>query len=297
VLTECLALGCAFLAAVSNVVIAPVAKEGRALRLLAIRSGLTTLFLLAPVLLLSPRSTLGVITLHGISLLLLVSGPAFGAGVVIYYRGIRSLGLAKVYPIISTYPLFSALLALVVLGEKPHLSVVAGTVVIVLGVWLIASRPDERDGGAPRRLVRTAHSWLAISFGAPMLFAISFGADKMALDAGVPPLVANLVRTFSVAALSVAASTLRRGGLDLGSWSGGSWARVALAVLVGDIIGHYAYFAAMQIGTVSTVVPLSATAPLFVVPLARLILKEPITWPMALGTSLTVGGLILVLIR
>jgi transporter family protein len=73
-----------------------------------------------------------------------------------------------------------------------------------------------------------------------------------------------------------------------------SWALIAISAFVADLVGHYMYFLAMQLGQVSTVVPLAATSPLFVIPMAHVVLKETITWPVAVGTLLTMVGAVLV---
>ena len=54
------------------------------------------------------------------------------------------MGVARAVPLNSTMPLFSAIAGIYVLGEKPGLYILAGTVLIVLGCMGIT----RKRGGA-----------------------------------------------------------------------------------------------------------------------------------------------------
>lgn len=289
-----LALGSAFLAGVSTVVITPVAKQGMAIRLLVVRSGFAALFVSVGLLVLPRDIGLGTITSFGVAVILFVSGPVFALGALIYYRGIRLLGVARAYPMVNIFPLFSTMLAVLLLGERPHWLVLAGTIIIVCGVWLVAPSAGQHEGRFRFFADHTAHTWMAIMAGAALLFAISNTANKVALDTGLSPLLVNLGRTVCAGSLTLVAGLAWGRSLSLRTLPRLSWALIAVAAFLADLVGHYMYFLAMQLGQVSTVVPLAATTPLFVVPLARVVLKETITWPVAVGTALTMVGVVLV---
>src|SRR4030042_4159084 len=165
-----LALGAAFLAGVSSVVITPVAKQGMAIRLLVVRSGFAALFISAALLVLPPEIGFGTITSFGVGVVLFISGPVFALGALIYYRGLRSLGLARAYPMVNTFPLFSTLLAVLLLGERPHWLVGVGTMIIVLGVWLAARSADQAGGRFGFSADHTTYRWMAIMAGASLFF-------------------------------------------------------------------------------------------------------------------------------
>jgi drug/metabolite transporter (DMT)-like permease len=294
VTTDILALASALLAGLSTVIITPVAKQGMASRLLVVRSGFAVLFIPLALLALPQEIGFGTITGFGVSVVLLVSGPLFALGTLIYYRGIRSLGLGRAYPMVSTFPLFSTLMAVLVLGERPHWLVLVGTVIIVAGVWLVA-RAAARDGSRLRfSLDHAACTWLAIMAGAALLFGISNTANKLALDTGLSPLLVNLGRIACAGSLTAAAGLAWGSGLSLRSLPRRSWALIAISAFTGDLVGNWLYLLALQLGHVSTVVPLAATSPLFIIPMARLVLKETITRPLAVGTMLTMVGVVLV---
>jgi DME family drug/metabolite transporter len=289
-----LALGSAFLDAASSIVITPVAKEGKAIRLLIIREGFAALLISAGIFLLPLEAGLGTITRFGLNVVLLFSGPSFGLGTLIYYRGIRALGLSRAYPLVNIFPLFSTLLAILLLGERPTGLVLVGTVIILTGVWLIAPTGEQSRPRLGSSADHATYRWMAVMVGASVLFAISTMANKVALNTGLSPLLVNLGRTVSAGTLTMVAALTSGRGLGMGTLPRKSWARIAIASLVSDLLARYMYFLAMQLGQVSAVVPLANTSPLFIVPMAHFVLKERITWLLALGMLLAMLGVILV---
>jgi transporter family protein len=67
-----------------------------------------------------------------------LSGICGGAaGLWTYYHALRLGGASLVVPITATYPLVTVLLSWLILQEGLTLSKVIGTILIVLGVWLV----------------------------------------------------------------------------------------------------------------------------------------------------------------
>jgi len=293
---EALALGASFLTGVSSVLITPVAKGGKAVRLMVVRSAFAALFVSASLLILPQTTAFGLVTLRDVSLVFLISGPAFSAGALVYYRGIRSIGLARAYPMVNIYPLFSILFAVLLLGERPHWQVIVGTAIIVAGACLVARSGEESQTGASAPPGTSTYKWMALLVVASLLFSVSTTANKVALTGGLSPMLVNLARSLCALLLGTAMAMADGGGLSLGTLPRSFWGRIAASSLVADLVGHYIYFLAMQRGQVSTVVPLAATTPLFVIPLAHFVLKESVTWRTVVGTLLTVAGVVLVVI-
>jgi transporter family protein len=128
------------------------------------------------------------------------------------------------------------------------------------------------------------------------MFAITTTANKVALNTGLSPLLVNLVRAVCAGALTMVAGNVSGRSLGLSTLPRASWMRIAVCALVTDLVGLYMYFTAMQMGELSTVVPLAATTPLFTIPLARVVLKESVSRATASGTLLMVVGAVLVLL-
>lgn len=67
-----------------------------------------------------------------------LSGICGGAlGLWTYYQALRMAGASLVVPITATYPLVAVLLSWIILGESLTPIRIVGTVLIILGVWLV----------------------------------------------------------------------------------------------------------------------------------------------------------------
>ena len=58
-------------------------------------------------------------------------------GMWTYYMALRMEATSKIVPIAASYPLVTAFLSVLILGEGVTLSRVAGTALIVSGIWLV----------------------------------------------------------------------------------------------------------------------------------------------------------------
>ena len=63
------------------------------------------------------------------------------------FMGLHKIGTSRSQPLRNTYPLWSALIAIVILHEQAGTMIVAGTFLIVLGVVLISWKPDVPPPG------------------------------------------------------------------------------------------------------------------------------------------------------
>src|SRR3990172_10025532 len=55
-----------------------------------------------------------------------------------YMKGIENISISRFIPILFTFPLLTILLSALFLKEKIHPEVVAGTVLIILGIWILS---------------------------------------------------------------------------------------------------------------------------------------------------------------
>ncbi len=95
--------------------------------------------------------------------------------------GIHRLGAARAEPLRNTYPLWSAVIAIALLGERASPEILAGTVLVVGGIGLISWQPA--DSGL------RYHWWEAIFPLLAALFAgIAFPVRRIAFDISNEPL-------------------------------------------------------------------------------------------------------------
>lgn len=67
-----------------------------------------------------------------------LSGLSAGLlGMIFYYMALKITPISKAVPVAASYPLVAVLLGIVFLGESVTLQKVAGTLLIIFGVWLV----------------------------------------------------------------------------------------------------------------------------------------------------------------
>ena len=214
----------------------------------------------------------------------------FGPGLftIFFMLGIRKIGVARAAPIKGSAPLFAAILAVIILGEKPEWYHLGGVVLVVAGIALVSSG-------------RTEGGWQRIDALWPIAAAIcgAMGAVFWRKGlAGFPDPVAGafvgLLAAFAITFLY--AFAFMRARIPDGIRK--AWKPFLLVGIVAAI-GQVCLANAFQRGEVFRMVPLIQTSPLITVGLALLFLRrvEFITWRVPAGALLTVGGAILINLR
>ena len=143
--------------AVEGVLVARSLLRMPALAALNIREGVSALVFLALVLPLSGAAVVAARTVASPTIAIFVIASICGAGAyLLYYRALDLLGPARAMPANSTYVLWTIALSLVVTGEPPGWRLVAGGIVVVAGITLVAADGREPEvaalgaGGAAR---------------------------------------------------------------------------------------------------------------------------------------------------
>jgi drug/metabolite transporter (DMT)-like permease len=212
--------------------------------------------------------------------------PFVGAGVLgpglsqtLYTLGVREAGAARASVMVGTAPLFSVVIALVLLGEPVVAGVIAGAVLIVGGGLLLVG---ERD-----RPVHVRRIGLLYALASAFVFASRDNLVRwLAIDSHVSPELA-------------AATTLGTGTVVIALWVAIARRPFSLAplrrfALAGVFFGfsYVCLFEALYRGRVTVVSPLVATESLWGVGLSALLLKrvEVVGARLALGAALIVSG-------
>jgi len=230
--------------------------------------------------------------------ILLLSGSVVLGGVfgdAFYMSSLRLLGVNRAFPISNTFPLFTVLFSVLFLGEQVGWAMIAGAVLTLLGVGIVARAKGaavEVDGSplSSSRLVKGSLLALAtaVVWGIATV-AISVGAE------GINSAVATSVRVPVVALLSSLAAA-RGGGLRrLRSLDRHTIGSLVLAGVLGWGIGATLFTASVQLAGPSKAAVIGTLAPLFGVPLAKIFLHERPTRHVLVGTLLTIAGIILVI--
>lgn len=106
------------------------------------------------------------------------------------------------------------------------------------------------------------------------------------------PVIALTIRTVGVLVVLLT-WTVSRGNLSsvLFSLDTKTWVLLVLEGISASVIAHFAYFKALKMGDIASVVPITASYPLISVVLSAILLRNQITLGKAVGVLLTVTGI------
>ena len=241
-------------------------------------------FLWAMALLLVPMAN---VTLA--SVLIFVGVGFFQPGLtrLLTYKGIDAIGVAITDPIRASTPLFSAIMAIIFLGEDITLPIVVATFMIIAGITLLSWR-----SGSMKLLGSAVYLWYPI--GASALAGASQVVRKFGLAAVPHPFLAAAVTASS--SLVVSVLTMWYVEKTQETWKMnrncfGWFLAAGITVSFAMICIYYA----LDLGKVSVVIPISSTGPLFSLILTAIFLRdvERVTLRIVLSATMIVGGVAL----
>ena len=205
-------------------------------------------------------------------------------GRLLRFVSIEKVGASIAAALINLNPFVSSALAIMLLGERITVPIVIGTVVIVGGTVLL-SLGGKRLGFRPALLAL------------PILSATCFGVVAVLRKLGLSDTSAVVGSAINVTTALVAYSAflIASGRVEVMVCRGRSLAYFAAAGLA-ENVGVFMNVVALGMGRVSVVTPLYGTAPIFVLILAPLFLRdvERLTSRVVVGTLLIVFGVYLI---
>jgi DME family drug/metabolite transporter len=201
------------------------------------------------------------------------------------FTGLAKIGASRSVPLRSSYPLWSAMIAISLLGEEASVTILAGTLLVVAGVVLITWQPGEND---------STYRWWHVLFPlvAALFAGIAFPVRRYALIISNEPLFfAALLAT--VALTCLVAYLLLQVGAQRPVWN-----RKALLpfVLSGgfETIAAFSSLFAVSIGRVVVVAPIVATSPFWNLLMVIVFLRglERVNAVTVIGTFCVMAGTI-----
>ena len=215
--------------------------------------------------------------------LLLATGVGIMVATLLLYWGLARGPITLVAPIVASYPAFNVLLELA-LGARPTLVQWAAMIAVMAGVIVVAQAAGalEDDRDYTREALRKT---IAIAFCSSIFFAVTVAAAQHAAPIYGELQTVVLGRWISLAAISLLLLLRREAPVVPLRW----W---PLVVLQGLLDGG-AYVALLAAGGAEgaaiAVVVASGFAAVTIL-LARVILKEAMTWPQWGGIAVIIGG-------
>lgn len=214
------------------------------------------------------------------------------AGDTLYFIGLKSVGVAKTVPIAYSYSIFVALISTVFLRELMTAPILLGTVAVVLGVWLVAGRAENKvsDNGTPKLGILAA-------LGTSLCWACGLVLFKVIL-ANIDPFVLASVRMLLLlpvlGVFTIFPPKTRSSIIHL------TKSNIIMIVLGGLIslgVGDTLLYIGLETAKANVVAPLASTTPLFATLIAISFLNERVSKRVVVGTFLITAGTMLLTLR
>ena len=264
---ELAALGAALLWAVASFVYVGLGKQMSPLVLNVTKTGIAIVLIFLTLLLQQHFPTA---ELRPTALLFLSGIVGIGMGDTAFFATLNDLGARRALLLQSLAPPLTALLAAIFLQEQLSLRACLGIVLTIGGVaWVIAERTPDKAGTTHGRI----HLVQGVAYGFVAAFAQAGGAvlSRAALvETSVSPLWSTLIRLVGGMAVLVGILLMRRS-----LWQGFQPLRssqflaiVTATSFAGTYLGIWLQQVALKYTKAGIAQSLSATSPLFVIPLA-----------------------------
>ncbi len=234
-----------------------------------------------------------------VTVVFVILGVCIGmvTGDSLQYHAIKLIGVSRAMPISGCFPLFTVLFAWLLNGEPIRVQVIAGAVVVIMGVTLIslptrAPRVGIVATSAPVTVSRAHAIGVAFSLVAAVCWSLSTVVQSKAL-AHADPITVNVIR-MPVAALVLGIATRGRASIPLKQFGWRTFVFLAFIAVFGTGIASITYLGGLKLAGAGKTAVLGATAPLFALPMAMFLLRERPGLRGGIGTLLTVCGIALV---
>jgi len=212
-----------------------------------------------------------------------------GIGDSIYFDAVRRIGVARAMSISMAYPVLTALLAVVLLGESLSVVAVVGIALALGGVYLVARPSPEPEVVA----TRPGDYWRGVLMAcvAALGWTCSTLSLRPALELVDVP-TASAIRMPLVGVL-LWVTAARSGVLP----SRAAFTPRALLAILGTavvtVLATLLYLVSVALAGAGRAAVLTATSPLFAVPFSVVFLGEHGGWRLVIGAVCTVVGVAL----
>jgi DME family drug/metabolite transporter len=209
-------------------------------------------------------------------------------GDILYFTGLKSVGVAKAVPIAYSYSIFVAVISTIFLGESLTAPVLLGTVAVVSGIWLVAGRAENNVG--EKELSK--FGILAV-LGTSLCWACGVSIFKIILANTDPFILASVRMLFLLPVLGIFMI------LPFGKKSPSrnltrfNMLTMFLGGLITIGVGDTFYLVGLEITKANVAAPLASTTPLFAAIITILFLKEEVSKRVLVGTFFVTAGIML----
>jgi len=217
------------------------------------------------------------------------------------FRAYVVIGPALSMLVFALVPAIAAGLGWVFLGETLSGQEIFGIAVTLFGVgWVVTARkPTAAPTTRHDRQDHKGHGWgLVFALGGACGQALGLVTAKVGLSEGASPQAANCIRLLAAAVAVWLVTTLSgRARQTLRMWAHDRQAS-ALTVagaLAGPIAGVWLSLVAINHAPLGVASTLMSLTPLFLLPIGRVVFREPVTLRAVAGTVLAIAGVAILL--
>ena len=217
------------------------------------------------------------------------------------FRAYVLLGPALSMLIFALVPAIAAGLGWVFLGETLSSFEISGIAVTLFGVAWVVTAPKQRAAqrNGHDHQDRHGHGWgLVFALGGAFGQALGLVTAKVGLSQGASPQAANWIRLLAAATavwLVTALSGRARQTLQMWTHDRKASALTVLGAAAGPIAGVWLSLVAIERAPLGVASTLMSLTPLFLLPIGRLVFREPITFRALAGTVLAIAGVAILL--
>lgn len=228
-------------------------------------------------------------------LLLVISGVVgIGLGDTFFFEALKQLGAHALVIMMMLGQVLTALLAIPLLGERPTLLSWCGIALVLFGVGLVLWQPQGEEDGASARPT-TGRRGLVFGLLTVVCLSGSLIIAKQGL-AGISALQGTWIRMAAGTVAMLGFGLTERGRLR--GWIAPFRDPIlcrdfAVSVAVITFGGFWLSLLALKHLDVAIANTLSSTEPVFVLPLAVLLLGERVSRRAIVGTGVTMAGVVL----
>ena len=258
----------------------------------------TTIFLFAC---LGVSGRLGNLTTLGVDSLRLASLSGIVGlflGDTMYMTSLALIGVSRAVPISCAYPLFTTFFAVLFLGERVTFFLLLGTIVIIVGTWLVSQETTGSNSVTRRVLFKGVFIALATA----IVWSVSITLMDHALELSQmassidSAFAVNTARMSATALTFLALSPLIDRHFRFMKLKRKIWIILAIGGIVALGLGWFLLAFSLSQIEASRAIPISSVSPLFATLVGAFFLKEKVTGKIFVGSVLIVLGVSIVFV-
>jgi drug/metabolite transporter (DMT)-like permease len=200
-----------------------------------------------------------------------------------YMKGLENISVSRFVPILFTFPLLTIILSALLLNEKIRHEVVAGTVLIIIGIWILSKGHNLGDE-------KNVKLGVSLAVLAAFLYAFSVVATKAGLKE-VDSFQSVLVSMPIPLILLYIYYSINNGPKAILKFKKEAYLLLGLGGIAGMGFGSYLFFVSLTMIGTAKATSLGAITPFLSSLMALVTLKERITPGLILGTAATIAGI------